>query len=136
MDKTTMGVYGWILITLMCMSVLMGFATPLGQYAMEQVNYTLEDWFDKAFEDESDYALDKPALAISDTILTVTPVENATAYEVYVGMRLVETLTDTYTVDLSKYTSNTGFYVIKVVATSSQGYSDTAAIGYTIESVE
>ena len=42
MDKNTLSNYGWILVSVMLMGVLMTFATPYGKYAMNNVNQCSE----------------------------------------------------------------------------------------------
>ena len=134
MDRNMMSIYGWILIAVLCMGVLIAFATPFGKFTMEQITYTVEDMVDKVFDDGSEKpALDKPSLALNGNILTITPVDKATSYELYIGNRCVQTLTDNLTVDLNNYIDNSGIFVVKVIALSSAGQSDVAAIGYRVE---
>jgi hypothetical protein len=136
MDKTTLGVYGWILVALLCMGSLLVFATPFGKYTMNEVNYIIEELCDSAFADPDaeQYTLAEPNLAINNSTLTITPVDGADSYEFYIGNRYVMTVTDNLVINLNEHINVTGIFVLKVVATNSAGeISDTATIGYNLQ---
>lgn len=66
--------------------------------------------------------LASPSLSISGSILTISPVANATAYNICVGGAVV-TSSASPTVDLSSLNLAAGQYVVTVVATA-DGYND------------
>ena len=66
-----------------------------------------------------------PAISLSGTTLTITPVANATGYEVYNGSELLTTTTEV-TVDLATYLTEPGSYTVKVRATGSDDYKASA----------
>jgi len=65
---------------------------------------------------------EKPQISISGTTLTITPVENATGYDIYVNGSLKSNKSST-TVDLTKLYLNVGTYTIAVKATAN-GFED------------
>ena len=132
MDRETISYYGWIVVSLMVGIMLITAATPLGLYAREQTEQITNDLVNSAFEEETGMALKTPTANITVNILTIDPVEGATAYEVRNGKTLLTTTTET-TVDLSEYVKSEGIHVIKVVAVSSEGTSAPCSVGYRCE---
>lgn len=133
MDKNTLGMYGWIMITLLCFSVLITFTTPLGEYAKDQIYDTAMYYTNSAFKEENNFIHKTPNATITGDVLTVETVEGATEYEIYNGHTLLTTLTTDMTVELSEYIKYNGTYLIKVIAKSSSGCSDTVTVGYKVE---
>ena len=130
MDKTTVGVYGWIIIAVLCMGVLLTFASPFGKLTVAQVNYAVNDMIDSAFVVSEEVLLDTPELSIEGSILTIKEVERATSYKVYDGHTLLTTLTTERSIDLNDYITNPGIHVVKVIAISDTEHSKMTAIGY------
>ena len=44
MDKETFSSYGWIVITVIVVAIMIAFATPFGQYIVEAVKDVLADF--------------------------------------------------------------------------------------------
>lgn len=134
MDKNTLSNYGWILVSVMLMGVLMTFATPYGKYTMNNINYFVNGVIESAFDNSEKPALDTPELSMNGSVLTIEPVEGATSYDVYIGNRFLVNLEGNTSIDLGEHITNPGIYVIKVMAVSDNGSSKMAAVGYRLES--
>ncbi len=65
--------------------------------------------------------LDTPIISLSDKVLTITPIENATEYEIYVDDELNYTTSNTI-IDLSTYISDNDSCYIRVRAISPGNY--------------
>ena len=131
MDKETLSEYGWIIVSLLLVVVMLSFATPFGKMTMDKTINAVDDIVDRAI-DEDTSSIDAPELNIENGILTITPVQNATAYQVCCGKTPLDTITGT-TIDLKEYIDTAGIYVIKVTAIDATGArSPVASIGYRV----
>lgn len=131
MDKETLTEYGWIIVSLLLVVVMLSFATPFGKMTMDKTINAVDDIVDRAI-DEDTSSIDAPELSLENGILTITPVANATSYQICCGRTLLDTITGT-TLDLKEYIDSEGVYVIKVVAISGTGArSPVASIGYRV----
>lgn len=69
--------------------------------------------------------LETPVISLSERVLTITPVENATGYEVYIDDELICTTTEA-TVDLSSKLGDDDSCYVKVRAVGSSSYKASA----------
>lgn len=52
MDRSTFSHYGWILITVMVMSILIAFAFPLNEWVETESNRVVDKYVEMAIEEE------------------------------------------------------------------------------------
>lgn len=57
MDRSTFSHYGWILITVMVMSILIAFAFPLNEWVETESNKVVDKYVEMAIEEEPEQVL-------------------------------------------------------------------------------
>lgn len=57
MDRSTFSHYGWILITVMVMSILIAFAFPLNEWVETESNRVVDKYVEMAIEEEPEQVL-------------------------------------------------------------------------------
>ena len=57
MDRSTFSHYGWILITVMVMSILIAFAFPLNEWVETESNKVVDKYVEMAMEEEPEQVL-------------------------------------------------------------------------------
>lgn len=57
MDRSTFSHYGWILITVIVMSILIAFAFPLNEWVETESNRVVDKYVEMAIEEEPEQVL-------------------------------------------------------------------------------
>ena len=76
--------------------------------------------------------LKTPTLTVVDEILNISPIENATSYEVYSDATLLTTI-DTLSVDLSQYINEKNTYLMVRALADGHESSDFACVKYGVD---
>ena len=109
MDKNTLSNYGWIVIAVLVLSVMIALATPFGSYIEQGVRATTEGLFDtsknavnSAFEDlgvqMDDQTFEEGYSGVKEVQLDILQIENKT-YSFEVGMTWEEWVNSEYNTD-------------------------------------
>ena len=89
MDKNSLSEWGWIVIIIIILSILIAFATPFGKFIVTSIQNTV-DHFYQTTQDAFDAVipLKQPKnLNVKNEVLSFDPVAGATGYTIKVGNR-------------------------------------------------
>ena len=112
MDKNTLSEYGWFVILIIILAIMLVVAQPVGNMVNKGLTNVANEFFPTNVESKQ---LDAPSVSIRNDVKTIRGEHRAEEFKIYVDDMYVDTV-DEGEVDLTDYSWGSDEHIIRIVA--------------------